>query len=57
MLIDGQGIPDQVNGLQEPYDGIMKMIWTTLADVGERDPEKSIPVKAGIKLAHPDTYS
>ena len=52
-----KGIPDQVDGLQEPYDGITKMIQTTLADTGEMNPGKSILVKVGVKLAHPETYS
>ena len=56
-LTDGQGIPDQVDGLQEQYDGITKMIQTTLADAGEMDPENSILVKARVKLAYPETYS
>ena len=56
-LTDGQGIPDQVDGLQEPYNGITKMIWTTLTDAREIDPEKSVLVKAGVKLAYPETYS
>ena len=34
-----------------------KMIQTTLADTGEVDPGRSILVKAGVKLAHPETYS
>ena len=56
-LTDGQGIPDQVDGLQEPYDRITKVIQTTLVNTREMDPEKSILVKAEIKLVHPETYS
>ena len=57
VLTDGQGIPDQVNGSQELYDGIMKMMQTTFANAGEMDPEKPILVKVGVKLAHPEIYS
>ena len=52
VLTDGQGIPDQVDGLQELYDGITNLIWTTLADAREMDLGKSILVKVGVKLAH-----
>ena len=33
------------------------MIQTTLTNAGEIDPEKSVLVKAGVKLVHPETYS
>ena len=55
-LTKDQGIPNQINGLQELYDWITKMIQTTLTNAGEMDPEKSVLVKA-VKLAHPETYS
>ena len=52
-----EGIPDQVDGLQEPYDRTTKMIQTTLVNAREMNPEKSILVEAGIKLVHPETCS
>ena len=33
------------------------MIQTTLTDAGGMGPGKSILVKVGVKLAHPETYS
>jgi hypothetical protein len=56
-LTDGQGILDNANGSQEPYDGIMQMIRIALADAADMDPEKSPLVKAGMKLKHPELYS
>jgi len=55
-LTDGQGIPDQLDGSHELYDGIMCMIHVALEDNMHADPEKSVLAKAGIKLAHLETY-
>jgi len=55
-LTNGQGIPDQLDSNHELYDGIMCMIHVALEDNLHMDPEKSVLAKAGIKLAHPETY-
>ena len=62
---DGQGIPDQLDGSHELYDGSMHMICIALEDDMHADPEdnmhadpeKSVLAKATIKLAHPETYA
>ena len=56
-LTDGQGIPDQLNSSPELYDRIMRMICMVLEDNMHADPEKSVLAKAGVKLAHPETYA
>jgi hypothetical protein len=56
-LNDDQGIMDNSDGLQEPYNGITQMIRIALADAVDMDPEKSPLVKAGVKLKHPEPYS
>jgi hypothetical protein len=56
-LTDSQGILDNMDGSREPYDGITQMIHIALADAADMDPEKSLLVKAGVKLKHPEPYS
>ena len=55
-LTFGQGIPDYVNAPSEQYDGIAHMIHATLAEGQHTDPDKSVLIRAGVKLDHPETY-
>jgi hypothetical protein len=55
-LTNGQGILDNTDGSQEPYDGITRMIQIALANAADMDLEKSPLVKAGVKLKHPEPY-
>ena len=54
---EGQGIPDYVDGPSEQYDGIARMIRATLAEGQYTDPDKSVLIRAGVKLVHPETYA
>ena len=54
---EGQGIPDYVDGPSEQYDGIARMIRATLAEGQYTDPDKSVLIRAGVKLVHPKTYA
>ena len=56
-LTDSQGIPDQVDAPSEQYDGIDCMIHTALAKGQHTDPDKSVLMRAGINLDHPETYA
>ncbi|KAF8529438.1 hypothetical protein JB92DRAFT_3106654 [Gautieria morchelliformis] len=56
-LTEAQGIPDQIKGPQEPYNGVTRMICVALMDAADTDPEKFMLVKAGVKLAHPEPYT
>ena len=40
----------------EKYDDIARMICAMLAEGQYTDPDKSVLIKAGVKLDHPDTY-
>ena len=53
---EGQGIPDCVDAPLEQYNGITRMIRTTLAKGKHTDPDKSVLITASIKLDHPETY-
>ena len=53
----GQGIPDYINMPLEQYDGIACMICVMLAKGQHTDLDKSVLIRAGIKLDHPDTYA
>ena len=55
--VDGQGIPDHVDMPSEQYDGIARMICAVLAEGQHTDPDKSVLMRAGIKLDHPETYA
>jgi hypothetical protein len=55
-LTDGHGIPDIIDGLQEPYNEITQMIHITLADPVDMDPDKS-PLARGVKIKQPEAYS
>ena len=61
-LTDGQGIPDHVDVPSEQYNGIACMICAALAEgqhtgLGQHtDPDKSVLMRAGVKLDHPETY-
>ena len=56
-LTDGQGIPDHVDTPSEQYDGIAHMIRAALAEGQHTDPDKSVLMRAGVKLDHPETYT
>jgi hypothetical protein len=56
-LTVSQGIPDVTDGSPEPYDGITQMIRIVLAEAADMDLDKSLLVKAGVKLKHPEPYS
>ena len=56
-LIKNQGIPDHVNVPSEQYNGIVHMICTMLAEGKHIDPDKSVLIRASIKLDHLDTYA
>ena len=55
-LTDGQGIPDHLDAPSEKYDGIAHMIRAALAKGQHTDPDKSVLMRAGVKLDHPETY-
>ena len=55
-LTDSQGIPDHVDVPSEQYDSIARMICAALAEGQHTDPDKSVLMRAGIKLDHPETY-
>ena len=54
-----QVIPDTnyVNVPLEQYDGIAHMICATLAEGQHTDPDKSVLIRAGVKLDHLETYT
>ena len=54
---DGQGIPDHVDVPSEQYDGIARMICAALAEGQHTDPDKSVLMRANVKLDHPETYA
>ena len=56
-LTDGQGIPNHVDAPSEQYDGITRMIRAVLAEGQHTDPDKSVLMRASIKLDHPETYA
>ena len=56
-MTNGQGIPDHVDTPSEQYDGIPHMIRAALAKGQHTDPDKSVLMRAGIKLDHPETYT
>jgi hypothetical protein len=56
-LTNGHGIPDVIDGSQEPYNGITQIICIALADTIDMDLDKSPCVRAGVKLKHPEAYS
>ena len=56
-ITDGQGIPDHINAPSEQYGGIARMIHTALAKGQHTDPDKSVLMRAGVKLDHPETYA
>ena len=56
-LTNGQGIPNHVNMPSEHYNGIAHMICAVLAEGQHTDPDKSVLMRAGIKLDHPETYT
>ena len=41
----------------EQYDGIAHMICTMLAEGQHTDPDKSVLIRAGVKLDHLETYA
>ena len=55
-LTDDEGIPDHVNAPSEQYNGIARMICTVLAEGQHTDPDKSVLMRNGVKLDHPETY-
>jgi hypothetical protein len=55
-LTEGQGIPDQ-SEMIDPFDGVTRMVRVAIEASKDTDPEKSVLTKAGIKVAHPDSYS
>ena len=54
-LTNSQGIPNHVDVPSEKYDGISCMIHAVLAEGQHTDPDKSVLMRAGIKLDHPET--
>ena len=55
-LTDGQGIPNHIDAPSEQYDGIARMIRAALAKGQNTDPDKSVLMRASVKLDHPETY-
>ena len=55
-LTNSQGIPNHVDVPLEQYDSIAHMIRAALAEGQHTDPDKSVLMRAGIKLDHPETY-
>ena len=51
------GHPYYIDAPLEQYDGIAHMICTMLAEGQYTDPDRSVLIRAGIKLVHPDTYA
>ena len=49
--------PDYVDAPSDQYNGIAHMIHTTLAKRQHTDPDKSVLIRAGIKLDHLETYA
>ena len=47
--------PDYIDVPLEQYDGIAHIIHVMLAKGQCTDPDKSVLIKAGVKLDHPDT--
>ena len=56
-LTNGQGIPDHLDTPSEQYNGIACMIRAVVAKGQHTDPDKSVLMRAGIKLDHPETYA
>ena len=52
----GQGISDYINTPLEQYNGIACIICATLAEGQHTDPDKSVLIRASVKLDHPETY-
>jgi hypothetical protein len=55
-LTFGQGIPDQSEPI-DPFDSVTRMVQVAIEATKGTHPEKSVLAKAGIKVAHPDSYS
>ena len=53
---EGQGIPDYIDVPSEQYNGIMHMIHAMLAKGQYTDPDKSVLIRASVKVDHPETY-
>ena len=53
----GPGIPNYVDTPLKQYNGIVRMICTVLAEGQHTDPDKSVLMRAGVKLDHPETYA
>ena len=53
---EGQGIPDYIDMPLEQYNGIMHMIHAMLAKGQHTDPDKSVLIRASVKVDHPETY-
>ena len=51
---EGQGIPDYIDVPSEQYNGIMHMIHAMLAKGQHTDPDKSVLIRASVKLDHPE---
>jgi hypothetical protein len=54
-LTKGQGILDQ-SEMIDPFDGVTRMVQVAIEASKDTDPEKSVLAKAGIKMAHPESY-
>jgi hypothetical protein len=55
-LTEGQGILDQ-SEMRDPFDRVTHMVQVAIESSKDTDAEKSVLAKAGIKVAHPDSYS
>jgi hypothetical protein len=55
-LTFGQGILDQYEMI-DWFDGVTHMVRVAIEASKDTDPEKSVLTKAGIKMAHPESYS
>jgi hypothetical protein len=55
-LTEGQGILDQ-SEMIEPFGGVTRMVRVAIESSKDKDPEKSVLAKAGVKMAHPESYS
>ena len=49
--------PDYIDAPSEQYNGIMHMICAMLAEGQHADPDKSVLIRASVKLDHPETYA
>jgi hypothetical protein len=55
-LTFSQGIPDQ-SEVFVPFNSVTRMVRVAIEFSKDTDSEKSVIAKAGVKMAHPESYS